>query len=225
MMQAVMTPTHGRDHESSDAPGSKVPATQLDTNSTVSLLPLATHGNGLAAAILLERMRPYLKRIGHGKLPSWARSRAETEDLVQESLIRALRHIPRFEGQTIRDFRNWLHTVFKNLVTDEKRHAHRNGIGQELPEHIRDDTASPEEQFAEQEATDIFKAALATLDESDRPFIIYRLEHGYSFKELADTLGKTSPDAARMTYNRALKKLRTEMRRLVDGRIDPSSGR
>ena len=114
MMQAVMTPTNRRDHARSDAAGADVPATQLDTSSTVSLLPLATRGDRRALEILIERMRPYLKRTGHGKLPSWARSRAETEDLVQESLIRALRHLPRFEGQTIRDFRNWLHTVFKN---------------------------------------------------------------------------------------------------------------
>ena len=215
MTQAVITRTNGRNHEPS-APGSRVPVRKLVTSSTVSLLPLATHGDGRAAALLLERMRPYLKRFGHNRLPSWARSRAETEDLVQESLIRALRHIPSFEGQTIRDFRNWLHTVFKNLVTDEKRHAHRHGIRLELHENIPNDEPSPLELLAEQEATDIYKAAVATLDEAERPFIIYRLEHAYSFKDLADKLGKTTPDAARMTYNRALTKLRNEMLGLVE---------
>jgi hypothetical protein len=54
MMQAVMTPTYGRDFEPSDASGSEVAARKLDTSSTVSLLPLATHGDGRAAEILLD---------------------------------------------------------------------------------------------------------------------------------------------------------------------------
>ena len=168
------------------------------TDSTVSLLPLASHGDSQAASILLGRMRPFLKRVGHGKLPGWARARVETEDLVQESLIRALKHIPRFQGQSVRDFRNWLQTVFRNLVIDETRYVTRVGVGQELPDSVRDDALSPEEQLAEQETADAFEAALKRLCKTDRLFVVYRLQHGYSFQELADRMGKPSADAARM---------------------------
>ena len=213
MHAAAMAPTNGDSVSSVEATTST-----LASNSTVSLLPLACRGNRRARAILLERMRPYLKRIGHGQLPAWARGRAETDDLVQESMIRALKHIPRFEGQSIRDFRNWLHTVFRNLVTDEKRYVQRYGVGEEIPETVKADVISPEEQAAEQEKADVFETALKTLSPADRLFIVYRLQHGYSFQELADQLGKPSADAARMTYNRALKKFRDAVKQLMSMR-------
>ena len=220
MPVAVMPPTNGRTRgPSSTRPSATERSTrELATDSTVTLLPLAAKGDHRAVEILIERMRPYLKRFGHGRLPRWARGRAETEDLVQESLIRALNHLPRFENQSIRDFRCWLHTVFRNLVTDEKRFVGRVGLGQELPADVQDPAMSPEERVVEQAKAGVSERALQRLEPGERLLIVYRLQHGYSFRELADKLGKPSADAARMTYNRALTKLRNEMKRLVECR-------
>ena len=220
MPVAVMSPTNGRARRPSDDRASAtVPSTrELATDSTVTLLPLAARGDRQAIEILIDRMRPYLKRFGHGRLPGWARGRAETEDLVQESLIRALNHLPRFEHQSIKDFRSWLHTVFRNLVTDEKRFHGRVGVAQELPADVRDPAISPEEQAVEQAKAGVSERALQRLEPGERLLIVYRLQHGYSFLELADKLGKPSADAARMTYNRALTKLRNEMRQIVESR-------
>ena len=157
------------------------------------------------------------------RLPRWARGRAETEDLVQESLIRALHHLPRFETQSIKDFRSWLHTVFRNLVTDEKRFVGRVGVGQELSADVEDPGMSPLEQVVEQAKAGVFERALRCLEPADRLLVVYRLQHGYSFRELADKLGKPSADAARMTYNRALTKLGNEMKLLVESRRGRSS--
>ncbi len=105
MPVAVMTPTNGRTRGPSDVRSSTTDRStrELATDSTVTLLPLAARGDPRAIEILIGRMRPYLKRFGHGRLPRWARSRAETEDLVQESLIRALKHLPRFQRIAARD--------------------------------------------------------------------------------------------------------------------------
>ena len=220
MPVTVMTPTNGRaPGPSPTRPAAKSRSTrELAADSTVTLLPLAARGDRRAVEILIERMGPYLRRFGHGRLPRWARSRAETEDLVQESLIRALNHLPRFENQTIKDFRSWLHTVFRNLVTDEKRFVGRVGVAKELPADVEEPGMSPEEQVVELAKAEVFERALQRLEPGDRLILVYRLEHGYSFQELADKLGKPSADAARMTYNRALTKVRNEMRQLVHGR-------
>ena len=220
-----MTPTNGRVRGPSDvhSPDADRTTRELATDSTVTLLPLAARGDRRAVEILIERMRPYLKRFGHRRLPHWARSRAETEDLVQESLIRALKHLPRFENQSIRDFRSWLHTVFRNLVIDEKRFVARVGVPKELPTDVEDPGMSPLEHVVEQAKASVSERALQRLEPGERLLIVYRLQHGYSFRELADKLGKPSADAARMTYNRALTKLRNEMRRLVEHRKDWST--
>ena len=217
MQPVAMTPTNGRAPGRSDVQPAVADrsAQEMATDSTVTLLPLAAKGDRRAVENLIGRMRPYLRRFGHGRLPGWARSRAETEDLVQESLIRALKHLPRFENQTIKDFRAWLHTVFRNLVTDEKRFVGRVGVGRELPADVKDPALSPEEQAVEQANAGVFERALQRLEAGDRLCIVYRLQHGYSFQELADELGKPSTDAARMTYNRALERFRDEVKRVV----------
>ena len=220
----VMTPTNGRMSGPSRTSTSATERStrELTADSTVTLLPLAARGDHRALDILIERMRPYLKRFGHGRLPRWARGRAETEDLVQESLIRALKHLPRFENQTIKEFRSWLHTVFRNLVIDEKRFVGRVGVGEEIPADVEGPGLSPEEQMVELAKAEVFERALRRLDPGDRLILVYRLQHGYSFRELADKLSKPSADAARMTYNRALTKVRNEMRQLVHGRTGRS---
>jgi RNA polymerase sigma factor (sigma-70 family) len=218
MPATVMTPTNGR-QEPTDIPPSPDRAVEgLSSDSTISLLPLAARGDRQAIDILVERMRPYLRRFGRGRLPRWARSRGDTEDLVDESLIRALKHLPRFENQTIKDFRAWLHTVFRNLVTDEKRFVGRVGVGRELPADVEDPGLSPEEQVVEQAQASVFEQALKRLGPRDRRFIVYRLQHGCSFQELADALDKPSADAARMTYNRALQRFQVEVKRLTSAR-------
>jgi len=215
-----MTPSNGRNHVPGDVGSTNADRStrELSADSTVTLLPLAARGDRRAVEILIDRMRPYLRRFGHGRLPRWARSRAETEDLVQESLIRALKHLPRFENQTIRDFRAWLHTVFRNLVTDEKRFVGRVGVGRELPVDVEDPGLTPEEEAIEEANAGVFERALKRLEPDDRIFIVYRLQHGYSFKDLAAELGKPSADAARMTYNRALARFKEAVKRDVSER-------
>ena len=227
MSVPAMTPTHDRVNGSSVSRRSTADRSTsgLATDSTVTLLPLAARGDSHAIEILIGRMRPYLRRFGHGSLPRWARSRAETEDLVQESLMRALKHLPRFEHQSIKDLRSWLNTVFRNLVTDEKRRVGRAGVEQELPADVPDPAMSPEERVVEQAQTGVFERALRRLEPGDRLFIVYRLQHGYSFRELADELGKPSADAARMTYNRALQRFRGEVKRLVSDRTTHTNRR
>jgi RNA polymerase sigma-70 factor (ECF subfamily) len=62
------------------------------------------------------------------------------------------------------------------------------------------------------EAIERYQAALMKLPESDRDAIVGRLELGLSYDELAELLGKPSPDAARKAAQRALVRLVDEMK-------------
>ena len=48
---------------------------------------------------LMARFLPRLRRWARGRLPHTARSRAETDDLVQLTLLRALRNVDEFENR------------------------------------------------------------------------------------------------------------------------------
>ena len=65
--------------------------------STVDLLERYKEGDEEAINQLVERSIPPLKRWARGRLPPWARSLAETQDLVQNAVLRALPHLRTFE--------------------------------------------------------------------------------------------------------------------------------
>jgi RNA polymerase sigma-70 factor (ECF subfamily) len=56
-----------------------------------------------------------------------------------------------------------------------------------------------------------YEAALATLPEDQQEAVILRIEFGYSHAQVAEALGKSSPDAARMSVVRALVQLARAM--------------
>ena len=60
------------------------------------------------------------------------------------------------------------------------------------------------------------RRALQRLKAEEREAIIARVEMGYSFEELAEALGKPTPDAARKTAHRALVRLAEEMKRAAE---------
>jgi DNA-directed RNA polymerase specialized sigma24 family protein len=61
-----------------------------------------------------------------------------------------------------------------------------------------------------------YEGALQRLKAEEREVIIARVEMGYSFEELAEVLGKPTPDAARKTAHRALVRLAEEMKRAAE---------
>ena len=59
----------------------------------------------------------------------------------------------------------------------------------------------------------MYEEALQRLRPEEREAIIARVELGYTYQEMAEALGKPSPEAARKAAQRALVRLAEEMRR------------
>ncbi|MEO6461823.1 MAG: hypothetical protein ABIP29_01995, partial [Candidatus Eisenbacteria bacterium] len=60
---------------------------------TSLLLERCRAGDTAARDRLFQRFLPLLRRWAHGRLPASARPLADTDDLVQVSLVRALNHV------------------------------------------------------------------------------------------------------------------------------------
>ena len=71
---------------------------------------------------------------------------------------------------------------------------------------------SPLEDAIGRETLEHYQAALERLRPEEREAIVARVEMGYSYEELAQVLGKPTPDAARKAAQRALVRLAEEMR-------------
>jgi RNA polymerase sigma factor (sigma-70 family) len=196
------------------APAARLPhiPVQSPVESTRDLLDLARGGDDAALGRLYQRYMPALTRWAHGRLPLWAREMRDTEDLVQESVMQTLKEIGRFEPTRDGAFHAFLRKILHNRLIDEIRRVSR--IKRELlDDDLPIDTPSPVEQVIGHEALERYESALSQLRPDEREAVVARVELGCSYAEIAESLGKSSPDAARMMVARALVRLAEEMRR------------
>jgi RNA polymerase sigma-70 factor (ECF subfamily) len=183
----------------------------LAAEKTLTLLERARSGDEAAMGCLFDRYLPPLRRWARGRLPRWAREMRDTEDLVQESAIRTLKHIHNFEPRRDGAFHAFLRKILQNLVLDEIRHAKR--VPRDVLATSWPDLApSPLEEVIGRDALGRYEAALAGLRDDEREAVLARIELGCSYAEIASALGKPTSDAARVMVSRALVKVAKEMR-------------
>ena len=63
----------------------------VDASSSFALLLRAREGDEAARNELCARYLPRLRRWAHGRLPVWAREHLDTEDIVQDALMKSVR--------------------------------------------------------------------------------------------------------------------------------------
>ena len=196
-----------------DARGSN-PSRALD--STFQLISKAREGDQDAIEQLFARHLKPLQRWASGRLPKWARDLADTDDLVQETLLQTFKRIGDFEPRRVGALQAYLRQAVLNRLRDELRRKARRPAATDL-EGLEDVAArSPLEEAIGREAVEDYEDALARLRPDEREAIIARVEIGYTYEELAEALGKPSAEAARKTARRALLRLAEEMNRAAE---------
>ena len=183
-----------------------------DPESTRDLIARARSGDEQAITRLYERHLKPLHRWASGRLPNWARGMADTDDLVQDTLLQTLRRIGDFDPRRRGALHAYLRQAVMNRIRDELRKKTRHPTEELSPEAV-DDLESPLDQAIGRETVERYERALTSLQPGERDAIIGRIEMGYTYQELADVLGKPTADAARKTAERALIRLAEEMRR------------
>jgi RNA polymerase sigma-70 factor (ECF subfamily) len=186
-------------------------ANPLET--TAVLLSRAQAGDHDALNQLLARYLPRLNRWAHGRLPNTSRDLADTHDLVQETLINALKRLASFELTHGAGFQAYLRQSILNRIRNEIRRTHGQPPRTPLDEHHPDDAQSPLDVVIGRQSVERYEAALARLRPEEQDAIVVRLELGCSYEEVAAALNKPSVDAARMTVRRAIARLVAEMGR------------
>ncbi|MEN3336755.1 MAG: hypothetical protein V7647_431 [Acidobacteriota bacterium] len=186
---------------------------RLDPESTFHLLDRARAGDQQALERLFERNVKPLQRWARGRLPRWARDLADTDDLVQDTIVQTFKRIDSFEPRRVGALQAYLRQAVLNRIRDELRRKGRQPDVAELNGLEVDRARSPLEQAIGQQAVEAYERALARLTPDEREVIIARVELGYSYDELAATLDKPSADAARKAAQRALVRLAEEMKR------------
>jgi RNA polymerase sigma factor (sigma-70 family) len=182
-------------------------------DSTFHLISRARKGDQDAIERLFARHLKPLQRWASGRLPKWARGLADTDDLVQDTLLQTFRKIGDFEPRRVGALQAYLRQAVLNRLRDELRRRARQPQVTDL-DGLEDISArSPLEEAIGRQAVEAYEEALGRLKPEEREAIIARVEIGYTYGELADALGKPSAEAARKTARRALLRLAEEMHR------------
>ena len=185
----------------------------LENLSTIVLLTRLREGNDAAREELLRRYWPRLERWAHGRLPARARDLHDTGDLVQETLVAAMRRLDEFEPRHDGALHAYLRTAILNRIRTLASRAKSRGDHVGLESALADAGPSPLEEVIGHEALERYERALARLRPDDRDAVQLKIELGLPYPEIARELGKPTITAARMAVSRALVRLAVEMRR------------
>ncbi len=147
------------------------------------------------------------------------RSKLESMDLVQDVFISALRDLGNFTYKNEGDFMRWLATIAENRLRDnlDRLHTDKRDIRKEVQLNSYQpttgdsfvaaldpiDTTTPSAIMSKREDLARLAKAIETLKPEYRKVILLTKIERLSYKEIADSLGKSS-DAVRMLVSRAI---------------------
>ena len=147
--------------------------------------------------------------------------RAEADDLVQETWLRALRHFDQFDPGS--NCRAWLVTILRNAFLNRLRRQGRERLESEMTGERGDsapfedsviERSTPEEEFFQTVFHGDVERALKSLSPASQQVIVLADFEGFTYKEIAQVLN--CPIGTVMSrLSRARQLLRTELRTLA----------
>ncbi|RMH21968.1 MAG: RNA polymerase sigma factor [Acidobacteria bacterium] len=204
----MLSPSQGRP-SGADAVEEE-PALLAETG-TRQLLAQARKGDEQALDRLFRRYLLPLQRWSRGRLPGWARDLLDTDDLVQETLLRTVRGVGGFDPRHSGAFQAYLRRAIEHRICDEVRRVARRPAAGGTLSRAADPRPTPLDEAIGSQVRERYEAALATLKPKVREAVLARLELGFSYAQVAEAAGYPSPDAARMAVSRALLRLASVM--------------
>jgi RNA polymerase sigma-70 factor (ECF subfamily) len=144
--------------------------------------------------IFASEVLGYLQPL-HATAVRLTRNRADADDLVQDTLVKAFRFAHRFEPGT--NLRAWLYTILHNTWRNTRRGAARAAV--DVDSDLVDEAASlpggpaaldtPERILLRDTLDADLQAALDALPEAFRQAVWLRDVEEFSYAEIADMLG------------------------------------
>lgn len=189
------------------------------THKTQELLALAKQGDGFALGQLCDAYGERVRRIVRLRMSPELRSQVDSMDLVQDTLLMAVRDLDDFTCHNDGDFLRWLLSVAENRIHDnvdrfhaQKRDIRRQVSLEKLIEHTTSlerhgglpvATTTPSVVLARREDLDRLEQAMDRIKPEYRKVIMLAKIEGLSHKDIGARLGK-SPAAVAMLLSRAI---------------------
>jgi RNA polymerase sigma-70 factor (ECF subfamily) len=190
-----------------------------------ALLARARAADRGALGELLALYQNYLRILARTHLHEFPSARCDASDLVQETLIEALRDFPRFAGTTERELLAWLRRILARNLADQVKHHKAKIRTFERQESLEgllersssavhaalvEGVSSPSTRASRREQAVLLADALERLPADYREVIVLRNFQALAFEAVAACMGR-SAGAVRMLWARALERLHREL--------------
>jgi RNA polymerase sigma-70 factor (ECF subfamily) len=181
---------------------------------------MADDGDELAQR--LESFRSYLLMLAKVQIAGRLHGHLDPDDLVQQTLTRALEKRDRFRGSDNAQRAAWLRTLLSHTLIDAARGLARAGAGARSLEaaieqssarlqlFLAADQTSPSRQVDRQERLLRLADALASLPDDQRRAVELKHLQGLPLVEVARQMSRSVPAVAGL-LQRGMKALRSEM--------------
>ncbi len=201
---------------------------------TLELLRRWHAGDAEALGELVAGEAAWITEHVQRRLGPVLRQRADTQDIVQQTMVDVLRSGPRFVVGDREHLRALLVRMVENVLRHQARHGQqqRRDVRREQPLQpaaasgesvlqlgIAGAGSGPATAAAAGEQRDWVRLALELLDADDRDVIVWREFDGLPFVDIAQRLGLGEAHA-RVRFQRALPKLAAKLQLLQRGQID-----
>jgi RNA polymerase sigma-70 factor (ECF subfamily) len=173
----------------------------------------------------LEPLRGWLRRRAAVLLDGRLRGKVDPSDVVQETLLKAVRHADQWRGRTEEEWRAWLRRILANTLADLVRRflaGQKRDVDLELSLEqaveqssarleglLANGTAAPEDEAAHNESLLWLAEALAALPADQQQAVRLKYLHGLSVGAIAGRLDRTRAAVAGL-LRRGLEALRQQ---------------
>ncbi|MEM9529812.1 MAG: RNA polymerase sigma factor [Pseudomonadota bacterium] len=174
-----------------------------------ALLRRAKEGDPLALKALVEQHQDDVFYLALGLLGR----RPDAEDAMQDVMIKALRALPRFRGDS--GFATWLYRITHNTCRDYQRRQRWSRVTDSVDEQpgiasqwqTHDPADDPDRATASGQLGQELLIALDTLTPSERSVFVLRQFQELSTRETAEVLSRAEGSVKNLLF-RAMRKLR-----------------
>jgi RNA polymerase sigma-70 factor (ECF subfamily) len=168
-------------------------------------------GDGDAYRVLVDRHSRSIFRLAY----RMTGNAQDSEDVVQETFLRAYRHLHRWEACS--SFGTWLYRIAANYSLDllRQRKQHREADIEESQHVLPSQSPGPDRLHFSNAVQDCVSMTLDELSQQERTAFVLRHYEGQSIVEISAALG-LSGNAAKHSIFRAVQKLRRALGPLVD---------
>lgn len=182
-------------------------------------IELAKLGDEAAISKIVNKFQSYLSFVANSRMEPSLAGFVSPSDVVRDTIAGLPQKIGAFVGESEQELRAWLRASLCNTLKNAQRFhlQEKRSVANEkdLPSSRFENCQSPSKQMESMARAAIVEKGLKEISDEDQKVLRMRHQEGMTFVEMGKALS-VSADAARMSWARAIERLKTHLSKYGD---------